>query len=498
MISLFRHLGHGAALAMLRPGPARVWRASVGSLVLMLMFSVGVTAAIDWIQLDPKPARFNPLALREAAWDLPILLLVGWLASGALARRAVAPTSADAEGSDQPVWPLLTPIALLAAWTVSQLIAYPLLALFEFNYPGRADEQWAQDFILVGLVWQIVIAFVLFKRVIRLGWMSSIVLTVPMAVLLAWSQDTPATRFWYSDATEINAGTPLRDSVVSEDILELQATLIHEQLQAIEPHRPGVVDLYFVGFAPYADQAVFSRELALVHPLMDERFDTASRSIRLVNHDSTLREHPLATVSNLRRTLAAIAEKIDLREDIVMIYLTSHGSADHKLAVDYPPLELQGLDPAVLKTLLDEAGIRNRVVVVSACYSGGFVAPLAHDDTLVMTAADADRKSFGCSDDSEFTYFGRALFDEQLRRTYSLSAAFDAALPVIREREKRLDRNVEFSNPQIALGTQIAQRLDRLEARLRLRDESQASAAGRPETDGQGVKVGQVARADGL
>ena len=35
---------------------------------------------------------------------------------------------------------------------------------------------------------------------------------------------------------------------------------------------------------------------------------------------------------------------------------------------------------------LDAAGIRNRVLVVSACYSGGWIEPMATDSTLVMTA----------------------------------------------------------------------------------------------------------------
>lgn len=459
MDSLFRHLGQGLALALLRPGSHDAWRATVGALVALMTVSVGLTVLTDWVQLEPKPARFNPLALREVAWDLPALLLVGWLASGALSRNG-------ARTADR-VWPLLTPIALIAAWTVSQIIAYPLLALIEFNYPGDAGVTWAQQAARLFIVWQVVIAFVLFRRVIGLGRTSSFVLTIPIAALIGWSQIAPPTRFWYADATELAGSAAARDSVVREDIIELQSTLVHEQLQAIEPHRPGVVDLYFIGFAPYAGQSVFSRELAVIHPLMDQRFDTAGRSIRLVNHDSTLREHPLATVSNLRRAIAAIARKIDLEEDILMIYLNSHGSKNHQLTVDYAPLELYGLDPGLLKDLLDEAGVRNRVVIVSACYSGAFVAALAGERTLVMTAADAHRASFGCSDDSEFTYFGRALFDEQLRTTWSLPQAFEAARPVIRERERRLDPQAEHSNPQMALGAVIARRLEQFEARLK-------------------------------
>ena len=61
---------------------------------------------------------------------------------------------------------------------------------------------------------------------------------------------------------------------------------------------------------------------------MDQRFDTAGRSLRLVNNDGTLRDYPLATVSNLQRALAAVAQRMDPQEDVLVLYLTTHGSRD--------------------------------------------------------------------------------------------------------------------------------------------------------------------------
>lgn len=461
MTSLFRHLILGLRLALFRPVPADAWHASVGSLLLLMLASLAMSITFDWWYLEPKPGLFNPLAFRDAFWELPILLLLGWLAAGRLARTQ------DATGESGDIsWPLLTPIALIAAWIVCQLLGYGLQAAAERQHLGKLAAAWAPSIASGVIAWQLLIALSVFRRVIRLSWFSSIVLTAPIVAMIAWAVTYPATRFWYSDATELNVDQGVRESVVSEEILELQATMIYEQLNSIEPHRPGVVDLYFIAFGSYASQDVFRKEIAVIHPLMDQRFDTVNRSIRLVNSASTLREFPMATVSNLRRTITAIREKIDPEEDLVMIYLTTHGSKDHQLAVDHPPLELAHLDATLLKSLFDEAGIRYRVVVVSACYSGGFLAPLKDERSLVMTAADADRASFGCSDDSDFTYFGRALFDEQLRKTYSLTKAFDAALPTIRDREKKYDANSEHSNPQIAIGSAITPKLQALEKRL--------------------------------
>ena len=57
------------------------------------------------------------------------------------------------------------------------------------------------------------------------------------------------------------------------------------------------------------------------------------------------------------------------------------------LEVSLPPLELAPLTAPALRSLLDDAGIKWRIIVVSACYSGGFVDALQDDNTLIVTAA---------------------------------------------------------------------------------------------------------------
>ena len=149
-----------------------------------------------------------------------------------------------------------------------------------------------------------------------------------------------------------------------------------------------------------------------------------------------------------------------------MVYLTSHGANDFQLAAANPPLDVDTLSPGELRVALDEAGIRHRVIAVSACYSGGWVGPLGSDTTLVMTAADADHTSYGCGRFSELTYFGRALFGEELRKTHSFERAFEAAVPVIRKREEEARKPDGFSNPQISVGEKIKPVLRALEQRL--------------------------------
>jgi hypothetical protein len=128
--------------------------------------------------------------------------------------------------------------------------------------------------------------------------------------------------------------------------------------------------------------------------------------------------------------------------------------------MQFYPLQLTDLTPPDLRRMLDDAGIRNRVVVVSSCYSGGFVDALKNDDTLIITASAPDRNSFGCSNEADFTYFGKAYFDQALRATDSFIEAFNIAAPNIAAREKKED--YEPSNPQIFVGSHIGATLEAL------------------------------------
>jgi hypothetical protein len=157
---------------------------------------------------------------------------------------------------------------------------------------------------------------------------------------------------------------------------------------------------------------------------------------------------------------------MDRENDVLVVYLTSHGAGDFRLEAANPPLELDTVSPGELRQALDNAGIRNRVIVVSACYSGGWVGPLADDHTLVMTAADATHTSYGCGRGSELTFFGRAVFDEQLRKTHSFEQAFAQAVPVIQRREEEARKPDGFSNPQISAGEKLRPVLQQLEQRL--------------------------------
>lgn len=266
--------------------------------------------------------------------------------------------------------------------------------------------------------------------------------------------------------TEEDAGADLPMLKLSQEMFEHQQRLLATQLDAIAPQRPRAVDMYAITFAPYADVDVFMRESAVVAGVMEQRFDSRGRTLQLVNNLKTTDSLPWATPLNLQRAIARMAQRMDRDDDILFIHLTSHGGADARLAAGFFPLTVDELTPQKLRHWLDDAHVRNRVISISACFSGSWIAPLANDDTLVMTAADADHTSYGCGSKSTLTFFGQAMYDEQLRHTWSFEQAHAASRKLIAQREKEAGKTDGYSNPQISVGPRIRERLKALEERL--------------------------------
>jgi hypothetical protein len=247
------------------------------------------------------------------------------------------------------------------------------------------------------------------------------------------------------------------EPLATEALFHAQGELIERALRGVSPGQPGQPELYFLGFAPDASEDVFLKEMRFVKRLFDERFGAAGRSIALASSRHALDEFPIASVTNLRRALARAGEAMN-EEDTLFLFLTAHGFRDHRLSAVQPPLELAALTPTSLSRMLQDAGIKWRVIVVSACYSGGYIEPLRDDNSIVITASAPDRVSFGCEPGRDFTYFGQAYFRDALSRTRSFTRAFELAREIVGKQEA--EEKLEASLPQIWVGPAIAARLD--------------------------------------
>jgi Peptidase C13 family len=242
-----------------------------------------------------------------------------------------------------------------------------------------------------------------------------------------------------------------------------QRDLIDAALAKIEPSRPNRPELYFVGFASFASQDVFKREVTAVRALFDERFGTRGRSLNLLNHRDDVTRVPLANASNLELVLAGMARRMDLEKDTLVLFITTHG-APERLAVDFPRFHMNDVSAVRLHETLNRSGIKNRILLISACYAGSFIPKLKDDRTLILAAARSDRTSFGCANEREWTYFGDALFNRALRQTFSLTEAFELAKSTVSGWEKT--QKLLPSEPQMFVGKAISVRLEELARRL--------------------------------
>jgi hypothetical protein len=246
-----------------------------------------------------------------------------------------------------------------------------------------------------------------------------------------------------------------------------QQSVLQRALGGLAPREAGRINMYMLALGGDGTQEVFRREAAFVRDQFDRGFGTRDRSLALVNSRSTVTEMPMATITSIRESLKAIAAKMDREQDILFLFLTSHGSKEHELTLSQNNMGLRNLPARELGELLRESGIRWKVVVISACFAGGFIDHLKDERTLVIAAARYDRPSFGCEDDRDFTYFGRAYFKDSLPSSGSFEEAFSKADALVREwelrdfREAKKGGTPEFSFPQIYQAAPISEHLRR-------------------------------------
>jgi hypothetical protein len=271
----------------------------------------------------------------------------------------------------------------------------------------------------------------------------------------------PRNDLWYTDASGADQAAQTQPMALDvETVFYAQPGLMQQSLAALEPQRPGVTDLYLLALGGFGLEDVFLKEVEFVRAQFDRHYDTAGRSVILANNPATVEQYPLASGPNLARGLASVAQKMDTDEDVLFLFMTSHGSRDHRFSLEFGAIELHDLTPEQVRRALDDAGIRWRVILVSSCFSGGFIEALQSPETLVITAAAEDRTSFGCGVDSDFTYFGTAFFKQALPQQPRFVEAFEIARHWVTDREAR--EEIGASEPQIFVGDTIVQKLDSL------------------------------------
>ncbi len=393
--ALARNLGAGARLALALPVRKLSFRIDLAQLLLVFGFSSLIDVGGDWVRYGPD-ARFSWQGAGNEFFTLGLLLAVAALIAVVRRRASLA---------------FALPVIVLSGAPLIQL-ADVLIA-----FAGRVSDipefaaSWLAYVVPAWFIAMIVRAtWVAFEGEGRRRFFAAI---VGGAVLAAptWLAPTffPSLPWWQDESSSEEAGAS--SSPVSELVQAAQQQLLDNALDALADERPGVTDLYFVGFDADAREPALHADVMRAQRLMDERWDTRDRSIVLANDSQTLLDAPFATVTHLRETLREIGATIDPESDVVMVYIAGRGG-NAGVDVVHPPLDLLPLSPSTLRALLDDAGIKWRIVVVSACRSADFQQGLADESTVVLTASAGD--DAGCAVGRDGTALGDALFGHGL------------------------------------------------------------------------------------
>src|SRR5207245_11096407 len=97
--------------------------------------------------------------------------------------------------------------------------------------------------------------------------------------------------------------------------------------------------VYLFGCAVDGEEGVFGRAALLASQVSAERFGSGDRTVLLVNNGEDRETYPLASVSGLAQTLKALASRMHPADDVLVLFLTSHGS-EAGLEVENGPLPL--------------------------------------------------------------------------------------------------------------------------------------------------------------
>jgi hypothetical protein len=434
MRGLLSNLRAGFRIAIIRRVQPSEFVVGFGQVVALLVIASGVALLLDWLGAEPD-AQFD----YSGVYSWAICLVLGFwacaLTSQTQGSRANPQTLVVAALAAAPY--CFVVVAILARIPIPENHApFAFLYAFPVFLFSMLAVQAAHGFVRRGTVVVLLVAF----AVLGLGMFSGYLFP----------------RFWQLPYEESDA-VASRDDSAAESTLFDQPERITEAMESVEAGRPGIADVFFVSLAGDGSQRIFRREALFGERVFASRMGSGKRSLALINDDSDRISHPLGTMTGLRYALKLIASRMDPEEDVLVLFLTSHGSQESGLYVHNGGLPLNDIEPEEVRRALDASGIKWRVIVVSACYSGIFVEPLEDDDTLVITAADAEHTSFGCADDRDLTYFGEAFLRDALPKATSLEAAFQAAREDIARREKA--EKLTPSRPQIFVGPRMREKL---------------------------------------
>jgi len=175
-------------------------------------------------------------------------------------------------------------------------------------------------------------------------------------------------------------------------------------------------------------------------PISDIHRLSASRAPRDSTVEPASAERVLQRIASLRAQPGAC-----------LVFITSHGEREEGIWLADSG---EFLRPAALAQALSVGcSAVPTVVILSSCYSGAFtVGAMRAQNRIILSAARADRPSFGCQADRTYTVFDECLL-AALPRAPTWRAVYAASLGCVRARERQLA--VLPSQPQASFGAAV-------------------------------------------
>ena len=194
-----------------------------------------------------------------------------------------------------------------------------------------------------------------------------------------------------------------------------------------------------------------------------EVFDNATKTLksmflRMGLQAENIRELSASRNEQQRGALPSSAENLESalvglsvgKGDACLVHLTSHGTRQGFFLRNAPVIS-----PSRLNSALERGcGDQPTVVLISACYSGVFLDNvMLRPNRIILTAAAADRTSFGCSSENQYTYWDGCLIDS-LTQSDNWNMLYGAVQRCVETKEAR--QRFVPSLPRAFFGDQIA------------------------------------------
>jgi hypothetical protein len=227
-----------------------------------------------------------------------------------------------------------------------------------------------------------------------------------------------------------------------------QSAKLASELQAVSLETGGRKRLFYIGLALFPEKWS-ENDVADLASQLREVSDFDLISLIASNVIVSLPEtYPVADEAAIDALVRAAAERAN-SNDLVFVYISTHGSKGAlKRKIGTFPEDT--VSAGGLALLLQPLAGRRTVILLSACFSGSLLSELKSEDRIIVTAARADRASFGCKPSAQHTYFGEAVLRSFRQRGRSLEQIVAEILKDVAAQERAHGQTA--SEPQVYVG----------------------------------------------